>query len=353
MLEARLGEIAELVAAAEASAAAQPAALRARLAEQVAALLAAVPALPEERLAQEAALLIAKADVREELDRLAAHVAAARALLCEGGAVGRRFDFLCQEFNREANTLCSKSADLALDPHRPRAQGGDRAAARAGAEHRIGRGGDGRDQAARHPAGPELAVGRRQDHDHARARRCRSANLALSISVTTRPRRAGEIDGRHYHFIARARFDAMVEAGELLEHAMVFGHCYGTPRAPVVAALAAGSDIISDVDWQGTQQLKERLRDDLVSVFILPPSLAALEERLRQRAQDSAEVVAARMAKSADEMSHWPEYDYVIVNRDARRQRAPGALDPRSPNGRGATARSGFPNSSIACAAGA
>ena len=140
--------------------------------------------------------------------------------------------------------------------------------------------------------------------------------LALSISVTTRPRRAEEIDGRHYYFIAQARFDAMVAAGELLEHAVVFDHCYGTPRAPVAAALAAGSDIVNDVDWQGTQQLKEQLRQDLVSVFILPPSLAALEARLRQRAQDSAEVVAARMAKSADEMSHWPEYDYVIVNRE-------------------------------------
>ncbi|HUZ74348.1 MAG TPA: guanylate kinase [Stellaceae bacterium] len=140
--------------------------------------------------------------------------------------------------------------------------------------------------------------------------------LAPSISVTTRPRRAEEVDGRHYHFITRARFDAMVAAGELLEHAVVFDHCYGTPLAAVAAALATGSDIVSDVDWQGTQQLKERLREDLVSVFILPPSLAALEQRLRQRAQDSAEVVAARMAKSADEMSHWPEYDYVIVNRE-------------------------------------
>jgi guanylate kinase len=161
--------------------------------------------------------------------------------------------------------------------------------------------------------------------------------LANSISVTTRPPRAGETDGRHYHFIAQERFDAMVRGGELLEHAIVFGHCYGTPSAPVTATLAAGGDIISDVDWQGTQQLQERVRQDLVSVFILPPTLAALEERLRAdlvavfilppnvaaleerlraRAQDSDEVVRARMAKSADEMSHWPEYDYVIVNRE-------------------------------------
>ncbi len=141
-------------------------------------------------------------------------------------------------------------------------------------------------------------------------------SVAISISVTTRPPRAGEIDGRHYHFIAQARFDAMVAAGELLEHATVFGHSYGTPRAPVMAALAAGTDIVSDVDWQGTQQLAEKVRQDLVAVFILPPSLGALEERLRRRAQDSDAVVAGRMEKSADEMSHWPEYDYVILNRD-------------------------------------
>jgi guanylate kinase len=141
-------------------------------------------------------------------------------------------------------------------------------------------------------------------------------NLRLSVSVTTRPRRSGEVEGTHYQFITRARFDAMVEKGELLEHAVVFSHCYGTPRLPVMSALDAGSDIISDVDWQGTQQLQATVRDDLVSVFVLPPSVAALEERLRARAQDSEEVVRTRMAKSADEMSHWPEYDYVIVNRD-------------------------------------
>jgi guanylate kinase len=140
--------------------------------------------------------------------------------------------------------------------------------------------------------------------------------LGMSVSVTTRPRRTGEIDGRHYHFITRERFDAMVRDDELLEHAVVFGNCYGTPRVPVEAALAAGTDIISDIDWQGTQKLKATVRDDLVSVFVLPPSMAALEERLRRRAQDSDEVVRTRMSKSADEMSHWPEYDYVIVNRD-------------------------------------
>ena len=138
--------------------------------------------------------------------------------------------------------------------------------------------------------------------------------LTLSISVTTRPMRPGEIDGRDYRFIDQRRFDQMVEQEELLEHARVFGNCYGTPRQPIEAALAAGRDVVGDLDWQGTQQLAGKVRPDLVAVFVLPPNAAALEERLRARAQDSASVVAARMAKSAEEMSHWPEYDYVIVN---------------------------------------
>ena len=138
--------------------------------------------------------------------------------------------------------------------------------------------------------------------------------LTLSISVTTRPMRPGEIDGRDYRFIDQRRFDQMVEQEELLEHARVFGNCYGTPRQPIEAALAAGHDVVGDLDWQGTQQLAGKVRPDLVAVFVLPPNAAALEQRLRARAQDSASVVAARMAKSAEEMSHWPEYDYVIVN---------------------------------------
>ena len=144
----------------------------------------------------------------------------------------------------------------------------------------------------------------------------RDPKLQISVSVTTRPPRNGEVDGRHYHFVTAERFTAMVAGGELLEHASVFGHAYGTPRAPVEAALSAGRDIITDIDWQGTQQLAQTVRSDLVAVFILPPSMAALEERLKRRAQDSDEVVQSRMAKSADEMSHWPEYDYVIVNHD-------------------------------------
>jgi guanylate kinase len=140
--------------------------------------------------------------------------------------------------------------------------------------------------------------------------------VELSISVTTRPKRPGEIDGRDYHFIDRTRFDAMVKKGELLEWAEVFGHRYGTRQAPVIKALRAGRDVLFDIDWQGTQQLHEKARDDLVSVFILPPTVKELERRLKRRAQDSKPVIGARMAKASGEMSHWPEYDYVIVNRD-------------------------------------
>ena len=143
----------------------------------------------------------------------------------------------------------------------------------------------------------------------------RDPAIAMSISCTTRPMRPGERDGVDYHFVAPEAFEAMHRRGELLEQALVFGHRYGTPRGPVEAALGAGRDMLFDIDWQGTQQLKHSAREDLVSVFILPPSWKELERRLRSRAQDSEEVVARRMAKAADEMSHWPEYDYIIVNR--------------------------------------
>jgi guanylate kinase len=143
-------------------------------------------------------------------------------------------------------------------------------------------------------------------------------NVELSISVTTRPKRRGEVDGRDYHFIDRTRFDEMVKRGELLEWAEVFGHRYGTPRMPVIKALQAGRDVLFDIDWQGTQQLREKARTDLVSVFILPPTAKELERRLKRRAQDSNAVIGSRMAKASDEMSHWPEYDYVVVNREKR-----------------------------------
>ena len=140
-------------------------------------------------------------------------------------------------------------------------------------------------------------------------------NIHLSVSVTTRPKRPGERDGRDYYFIDRKRFLRMKSRGELLEWATVFGNFYGTPRKPVTRALAAGRDVLFDIDWQGTQQLREKARSDLVSVFILPPSVAQLERRLHKRAQDHNTVIRQRMSKASDEMSHWAEYDYVVVNR--------------------------------------
>jgi guanylate kinase len=142
--------------------------------------------------------------------------------------------------------------------------------------------------------------------------------IELSVSVTTRPMRPGEVEGRDYRFIDQTRFDSMVRQGELLEWANVFAHSYGTPRAPVEAALNAGRDVLFDIDWQGTQQLRERAGSprDVVSIFVLPPSVPDLEQRLRTRAQDSDAVIAGRMEKASDEMSHWAEYDYVIINRD-------------------------------------
>jgi guanylate kinase len=142
------------------------------------------------------------------------------------------------------------------------------------------------------------------------------SHIDLSVSVTTRPQRPGEIDGRDYHFIDMARFESMVKSGKLLEWADVFSHRYGTPRAPVEKALRGGRDVLFDIDWQGTQQLREKARDDLVSVFILPPTVKELQRRLERRAQDTRAIIAGRMAKAAGEMSHWPEYDYVIVNRE-------------------------------------
>lgn len=140
--------------------------------------------------------------------------------------------------------------------------------------------------------------------------------ISLSVSATTRPMRPGEVDGVDYHFVDAPEFNLMIDRGEFLEYAKVFGHSYGTPRKAVDDALATGNDVLFDIDWQGTQQLAQAAREDLVSVFVLPPSTQALEQRLRARAQDSAEVVAHRMSKAADEMSHWAEYDYIIINQD-------------------------------------
>lgn len=142
-------------------------------------------------------------------------------------------------------------------------------------------------------------------------------NIAFSVSATTRAPRAGEQDGREYYFRSRADFQDMVDAGQMLEHAEVFDNLYGSPQGPVEEAILDGRDVLFDIDWQGGQQIRNSaLAEDVVSIFILPPSIAELERRLRGRAQDSDEVIAARMQKSRDEISHWAEYDYVLVNRD-------------------------------------
>ena len=142
------------------------------------------------------------------------------------------------------------------------------------------------------------------------------AGLELSVSATTRQRRPGEVEGKDYHFVKPSDFQIMINDRALLEYARVFDNYYGTPSAPVMAALAEGRDVLFDIDWQGTQQLADASREDLVSVFILPPSTRELEQRLLKRAQDSANVVAARMSKAGDEISHYREYDYILVNRD-------------------------------------
>ena len=167
--------------------------------------------------------------------------------------------------------------------------------------------------------------------------------LSFSVSATTRPPRPGETDGKDYSFKARPEFEAMVAAGEMLEHAEVFGQLYGSPRAAITQAMQEGRDTLFDIDWQGGQQIKQAMAGDVVSIFILPPSIAELERRLRSRGQDSDAVIAGRMAKSQAEISHWAEYDYVLVNRDLdeaeaelktilraermRRDRQPGLTD--------------------------
>jgi guanylate kinase len=144
----------------------------------------------------------------------------------------------------------------------------------------------------------------------------RMNGLRMSVSATTRPMRPGEVEGKDYLFVDHARFEQMVERKELLEWATVFDNRYGTPHAPVEAALSAGQDVLFDIDWQGTQQLREKAGSDVVSVFILPPSAADLEKRLHSRAQDSDDVIRRRMSRASHEMSHWAEYDYIVINHD-------------------------------------
>src|ERR1700689_1139756 len=142
----------------------------------------------------------------------------------------------------------------------------------------------------------------------------RMAGLKMSVSATTRPMRPGEVEGRDYLFVDKARFEQMVEHDELLEWATVFDNRYGTPRVPVETALAAGQDVLFDIDWQGTQQLREKARADVVSVFILPPSAADLEKALQSRAQARDAVIRSRMSRASHELSHWAEYDYIVIN---------------------------------------
>lgn len=150
----------------------------------------------------------------------------------------------------------------------------------------------------------------------ARSLLTRDKEINMSVSATTRPRRPGEAEGKDYYFVDEEKFKTDINKGLFLEYARVFDHYYGTPLGLVQKLLSSGCDVLFDIDWQGTQQIKAKARDDLVSVFVLPPSTAELEKRLITRAQDSAEVVAGRMARAADEMSHYPEYDYIIVNHD-------------------------------------
>ena len=150
----------------------------------------------------------------------------------------------------------------------------------------------------------------------ARSLLTRDKEINMSVSATTRPRRPGEAEGKDYYFVDEEKFKIDINKGLFLEYARVFDHYYGTPLGLVQNLLSSGCDVLFDIDWQGTQQIKAKARDDLVSIFVLPPSTAELEKRLITRAQDSAEVVAGRMARAADEMSHYPEYDYIIVNHD-------------------------------------
>jgi guanylate kinase len=149
--------------------------------------------------------------------------------------------------------------------------------------------------------------------------------IVMSVSATTRMPRPNEVEGQDYFFVSPEKFEAMANGGEFLEHATVFGNRYGTPRAPVMAALEAGKDVLFDIDWQGTQQLKMQAREDLASIFVIPPSKLELERRLRIRAQDSEAVVRQRMSKASDELSHWAEYDYLLLNDDI--QHAQGKLE--------------------------
>ena len=302
-----LRTIAALCVQAASQAADQPVAQRARLLENLHGLLREAPPLPEERIAQEVALLASRSDVREELDRLDSHVQAAHALMAEGAGVGRRFDFLVQEFNREANTLCSKSASAELTATGLRLKAAIEQLREQVQKHRmiLKRRGVCLVIAAPSGAGKSSITG---------ALLSLEPNLMLSVSATTRPPRPAERHGVDYFFYDQAEFNSLAQSGELLEWATVFGRSYGTPRGQVEDALACGRDIAFDIDWQGHRNLRTALPGDVVSVFILPPSLEALEARLRARGSDTPAEIASRMAAAREEIAHWHEFDHVIVN---------------------------------------
>src|ERR1700730_5126761 len=317
ILSQRMDEIERLAKKAEAAPGRKPEAIKARLAEQIAALLEASDRFDADRLNQEAIMIAAKADIREELDRIASHISQVREMIGKGGPIGRRLDFLAQEFNREVNTCCSKSNDLELtntglemknvvEQFREQVQNLEEGMA-AGSHGFRGVQGGGLMFVLSSPSGAGKTT-------LSRMLVAETPALQMSVSATTRPKRPGETEGRDYYFVDQARFDAMVAGGELLEWTNVFDNRYGTPRAPVEAALAAGKDVLFDIDWQGTQQLRSRSPNDGVSGFIPPPAGTALEQRLHTRAQDSDEVIRGRMRKAGDEISHFDAYDYIIVN---------------------------------------
>ena len=316
ILRDRLAVIVALTQAADENPARRPEAIALRLAQSVAALLEAGRGFDENRLYQEAVLLAAKADIREELDRLKTHVEAARELIANGGPVGRRLDFLAQELAREANTLCAKVNDATLT-----SIGLDLRAQIEQLREQIQNieCEQTHDAAARPDPDPVLAVRRRQDDadPHAAAGQIARPHV---VGLGDDARAALERSGRHplsFHHAARIRGDAA--GGRPAGMADVHGHRYGTPRAPVEAVLAQGRDMLFDIDWQGAQQVRKSLGEDVVSVFILPPSMAELRARLDRRAEDSSATIAARLDNARREIERWRQYDYVIVNDDLQR----------------------------------
>ena len=269
------------------------------------------------RLAQEVALLAERADVTEELVRLASHLEQARALVTGSGASGRRLEFLVQEIGRELNTIGSKSAVDRDQLRDRRGESGAREGTRTGAERGMMAAVTDRRGVlviVSSPSGAgKTTLTRRLLEEFA-------GQLEFSVSYTTRPMRNGEVDGRDYWFVSTDEFRAAWSSDhEFAEYAYVHGNRYGTAQAPVEAALAAGRDIIFDVDCQGGAALSSRWPKDSLKIFILPPSIEALETRLRQRATDATDVIERRLRKAREELEHFNEYQHLIVNDDLER----------------------------------